>query len=257
MELPQSLLKQFSELANSNKKTTSESSAYGTIVRYNEDLYVRLDGSEQITPISTTTDLKPGDRVIVTIKDHSVVVTGNVTSPSVGTSFVDDVNNELRQSLIEHNTELVNTFNAAFDNTLNAYTPKDEFESYKSGAKNELEAELGNILLKIDEEREYSVNIDGRLEEFKQLMADYFQLTDFGLLIANADSPFATLYGSARISFMQNNVEVAYIQHNQLYILKAHFIEGITLGNYDDGSEWAFEVDDYGLGIVWHDSEET
>ena len=111
MNLPNDLLSQFVKITNDSKKTNSESTVYGTIV-YDDRIYVRIDGSDMLTPVSTiddagdgsdkliptsTTAVEDGDRVEVTIKDHTAVVTGNLTSPAVRTGTVDDLTDEVTQ----------------------------------------------------------------------------------------------------------------------------------------------------------------
>lgn len=87
MALPDKLVSQFAKMLkpdNSKKETT----VYGTIVEENGSKYVRLDGSEFLTPISTTVDMLAGERVTVLIKNHSAIVTGNITSPAARTGTV-------------------------------------------------------------------------------------------------------------------------------------------------------------------------
>lgn len=82
MALSNDLISQFVKATNDDKKVKQETFVYGTIVEYKGSKYVQLDGSELLTPISTTTDTKPGERVTVMIKHHTATVTGNVSSPS-------------------------------------------------------------------------------------------------------------------------------------------------------------------------------
>lgn len=82
MSLSVDLISQFAKATKEDKKTKSESTVYGTTVEYDGKMYVRLDGSELLTPVTTTTNMEPGERVTVLIKNHSATVTGNITSPS-------------------------------------------------------------------------------------------------------------------------------------------------------------------------------
>lgn len=71
--------------------TTSDgtTTAYGTIKAYDNAMYVQIDGSSMYTPIaSSTTKYKDGDRVLVTIKDHKIGVSGNFTEPAETQSTV-------------------------------------------------------------------------------------------------------------------------------------------------------------------------
>lgn len=91
MPLTSDLISQFVKVTNDNKKSKSETFIYGTVVEYAGSTYVQLDGSELLTPVSTTTDAKPGERVTVMIKNHAATITGNMSSPSARTEDVNDV----------------------------------------------------------------------------------------------------------------------------------------------------------------------
>ena len=95
MGLSNDLISQFAKLTKTEKNTKAEHTHNGTIVIYDGAKYVRLDGSDILTPISTTADTKNGDRVTVMIKNHSATVTGNVTSPSARTDDVKEISNEV------------------------------------------------------------------------------------------------------------------------------------------------------------------
>ena len=83
MELSAELLSQFTKVTNDETKNTKkESFVYGTTVVHEGRTYVKLDGSELLTPISTTTNTQDGERVTVMIKNHTATITGNISSPS-------------------------------------------------------------------------------------------------------------------------------------------------------------------------------
>ena len=94
MALSNEIVSQFAKLTNGNKETEKEDILYGTVVISDGKKYVRLDGSNMDTPISSTTNIKANDRVMVMIKDHAAIVTGNITSPSADQESVDDLNNK-------------------------------------------------------------------------------------------------------------------------------------------------------------------
>ena len=94
MALSNEIVSQFAKLTNGNKETEKEDILYGTVVISDGKKYVRLDGSNMDTPISSTTKIKANDRVMVMIKDHAAIVTGNITSPSADQESVDDLNDK-------------------------------------------------------------------------------------------------------------------------------------------------------------------
>lgn len=84
MALSSDLVAQFTKVTNDSKRESNDGALNGTIIKYDDLLYVRLDGSNEITPIARTVEVAEGDRVQVAIKNHTAVVTGNITDPSLG-----------------------------------------------------------------------------------------------------------------------------------------------------------------------------
>ena len=97
MPLSTDLISQFVKVTKNEPEESKESTAYGTTVEYNGSTYVKLDGSDLLTPIVTTADVKSGERVTVMIKDHTATVTGNISSPAARTGDVKDLGNKISE----------------------------------------------------------------------------------------------------------------------------------------------------------------
>lgn len=105
MALSHEILSQFAKIVKADKKQNSESTVYGTVVTDgNGNKYVKLDGSDQLTPLSdnerpsadsTTTSANEGERVSVLIKNHTATVTGNISSPSVRSGDFNDLSDQV------------------------------------------------------------------------------------------------------------------------------------------------------------------
>ena len=114
MAISNSIIKKFASTTSHKKERNSESHMYGVAFVENNKPYVVLDGSAIKTPVTTTVDVKTGDRVIVMFKNHGAVVTGNISVPSdsAGTLITDAVNrlsgeiNDLADSTIEQLDEI-------------------------------------------------------------------------------------------------------------------------------------------------------
>ena len=91
MKLTDELLSQFAKVTKDDKTDKKETIVYGTVVVQNGTKYVRLDGSDLLTPISATADSIDGERVIVMIKNHEATITGNITSPAARVKDVQTV----------------------------------------------------------------------------------------------------------------------------------------------------------------------
>ena len=107
MSLPTELVSQLVKTTMSPKETNKETTVHGTtVIDDSGKAWVKLDGSDVLTPISTTTDVKNDERVIVTIKDHTATVTGNLSSPSARTDDVKDVDKKVDNEVTRINGAL-------------------------------------------------------------------------------------------------------------------------------------------------------
>ena len=97
MALSTNLISQFVKVTNDEVDTKTETTVYGTVVVVDGIKFVKIDGSEVLTPISSTADAKENERVTVTIKDHSAMVTGNTSSPAARVEDVSENHNKITE----------------------------------------------------------------------------------------------------------------------------------------------------------------
>lgn len=91
MNLPDKLVSQFAKILKPEPVKKKEETVYGTIVQQGLTKFVKIDGSDYLTPIDTTVDMLNGERVTVLIKNHTAIVTGNITSPAARAKSVESV----------------------------------------------------------------------------------------------------------------------------------------------------------------------
>ena len=155
MALSNDLISQFVKVTNDDKKERSDKTVYGTIVEYDGAKYVKIDGSELLTPISTTTNTNNGERVTVMIKNHSAIVTGNISSPAPRTAEVEEIGSKISEFEViiadkvdtaELNAEIARIDELQSDNV----TIKDTLNSNNASIK-ELEANSSNLKTEYEE----------------------------------------------------------------------------------------------------------
>lgn len=94
MDLSNNLISQFAKITKDQNGSSNETIVYGTAVSYGDKLYVNIDGSDSITPVVTTSEVKAGERVTILLKDHSATILGNVSNPAASTETVGKVLDE-------------------------------------------------------------------------------------------------------------------------------------------------------------------
>lgn len=97
MGLSSDLISNFAKVTKQENKKKSEATVSGTVVIYGNITYVKFDGSDLLTPVSLTSEVKDGDRVNVLVKNHTATVTGNISSPSASVSTVEEIGGRVRE----------------------------------------------------------------------------------------------------------------------------------------------------------------
>lgn len=89
MVLPTELINEFAKTVKDDTNTKTEKTVYGTAVKDDlGDIYVVFDGSDLLTPVLTAVEVTDGERVIVSLKNHTATVTGNISSPAARSATV-------------------------------------------------------------------------------------------------------------------------------------------------------------------------
>ena len=136
MALSNDLIYSFVKTTNDKPKTKTESTLYGTVVIDSSGTWVKIDGSPDgvLTklPDTTTADGKTvksyttvvanGDRVMVTIKNNTAVVIGNLTNPSADNSTVEKTVNDMKT--VSDKVDNINTDNLVVNERLTAAEAK-------------------------------------------------------------------------------------------------------------------------------------
>ena len=234
MSLSSELISQFVKVTKDEKPADNGSTVYGTIVEYDGKRYVKLDGSDQITPITTTTDVLPGERVSVLIKNHTATVTGNISSPAARTDAVKDVSAKVE----EHGTKIsefeivvadmvtVDQLNATQANINTLLAEKASVEEL-----NAVRAEID----KLDVE-----NLDAKYATIESLNATNAEIEDLETRMLTTeilDAKYATIENLDATNVKVNTLESTYGDFSQLTTERLDAVEAdiekLDVGNLD------------------------
>lgn len=164
MELPKKLITEFVK-ATSAPKAKAEATVYGSIVKNGESMYVKLDGSDTLTPVSTTADTKHGERVTVLIKNHTATVTGNMSSPAARTGDVQQLDaDKLSINSAEITYATIENLNATNAKVTNLEATHGQFETLTAENFSAVNASIDNL--------------EADSGEFKTLTTEKFEAVD-------------------------------------------------------------------------------
>lgn len=216
MSLTNELISQFVKATNDSDKQKKESTNYGTVKTVDGKTYVQLDGSSQLTPITQTANCKDGDRVTVMIKNHTAVVTGNISSPSARMNDVPDVD-----AIDGHLTRLdVAIANAVSTTEFDAERARiDELYTENVTIRNRISANEGNIITLQTAYLTVSGKVSANEGEITKLKTDKLDASA-------AEITYAKIELLNAVSSNVNNLQAAYATFSSTTTTKLSAIEG-------------------------------
>lgn len=215
MALTSELLDRFVKSTKDEPKKQTETTVYGTTVLYNGRTYVRFDGSDLLTPVNTTADVKPDERVTVMIKNHTATVTGNMSSPAARTDDVTDVANQITEFeiVVAHkitSTEL-EAINATIESLKATVANFNNMEAINADIEN-LKAKYANLEY-VNADAVTALNAD--IENLRAKFGEFTDLSTEDLEAINADINHLKAY----------NAEFTYVSADVLEAIKASIKE--------------------------------
>lgn len=215
MILSNNIVSQFAKLTvNNTKKPVSESIRYGTVV-YDGKTYVKLDGSDLLTPVQTTSSVKDGDRVSVMIKDHSATIMGNVTDPSASSSTVEKHDSKISEFEVvmayKVTTENLEAINATIESLSAAVANVTELEVLNADIR-ELQAKYANLTYVTAEDMTV---INAEIEKLEAKIGEFTDISTEDLEAINAE--ITNLKGY--------NAEFTYVSADMLKAFRANIKE--------------------------------
>ena len=205
MPLSTELISQFAKIVTPKETRPEFTTVTGRAKSYAGKMYVQIDGSDQLTPIaSSTVGIKDDDWVTVQIKNHSAIVTGNATDPSAGKSYADDIKNQVDDAVDQiTDFEIVIADKVSTDEFDAQVGRIDNLVSDNVTIKEKLtatEAEIGKLTAD-------NVTITGKLEAAE---ADIDHLNANMLTVDVANATYATIKNLEATNANIHNLEADY-----------------------------------------------
>ena len=132
-DLSKSLINQFASLNKEKNAESKSTTLYGTVKMDGDKLYVRIDGSDVLTPCQTSVSVKHDERVRVTIQNHEAVIVGNMTSVGARVGDVEDAKNEVIETIGDNIEQYIDPYDEKYQqmqqlaaNTLGFYYSEEK-----------------------------------------------------------------------------------------------------------------------------------
>ena len=219
MSLDKKVIKDFVAAVNKKEETKTPTILTGTVHREGGTVFVKIDGSESLTPVSTVINVENGERVTLTIENHKAMITGNLSSPAARGNEVEDlkviVGDKVSTAELEAITAKVGEIDGDVANfketTTEKLTAQDanikkidgDVANFKETTTEKLSANEANIK-----------KIDGDVANFKETTTE--KLKANSAAIGSLDSTFANFKDATAEKFKANEASIEDLKTGKL-----------------------------------------
>ena len=120
-------------------------------------------------------------------------------------------------------------------NVADKYADKITITELQSNISSQLTQTNANIELSFNRVNDYTVKVDGQLQQYKEEVATNIRFNENGMQLGKLDSPFMASLDNTKLAFLENNNEVAYISNNKMHITQAEISTNLKIGDEERG----------------------
>lgn len=112
---------------------------------------------------------------------------------------------------------------------------KDDIDSVNELLKTQVEVLNNMIEFKFTSAQSYTETVEGIVTGNKELFEEYIRFQGALIELGRIGNSFTAELSNERLAFLQDNVQIAYISNNKLYITDAEIKNKLTIGNPTNG----------------------
>lgn len=133
---------------------------------------------------------------------------------------------------IENNSLINQLPNQILSRVEELYTKETDFNTYTSQLSTQMEQTASEITLQFQNITSLINTLSSDTNQQFSDIVKYIRFVDGNIILGQVDNPFLLKITNNRISFLENNTEVAYMSNGKLYVNDGEFLTTLQLGNY-------------------------
>ena len=139
---------------------------------------------------------------------------------------------EIVDKHIENSSALEQTSEQIIGTVAKTYVTKSEFEEHKTQTDTKFTQTSESFEMKFTTIEDVINTLSSNVSANHNTLVKYIRFIDGNIILGEADSDLTLRISNDRISFLQNDIEVAYISNKKMYITQGEFIETLTIGTF-------------------------
>lgn len=180
MNLPKDLIREFVSITKNDKKEVQKVFE-GTFIAKDGKKYVRINGSEVLTPVNTVVEAHHNDKVKVEIENHKANVVQNITYPMANLKTV----NNIKDNVDEHGNS-IKQLNTTTTNMNSVIQNINSMVSNQDTTINNVKSDITNINSKIKTQGTSIEQINSNIQTVNSKLQNYASdISNMGSSIEN------------------------------------------------------------------------
>ena len=210
----------------------------GTVVQlkdeYNTTKSTVNSNTTKIGSLETNYNKVSGDLESVTSKQSAMEQNLEGFKTTVSETYVSNtnfsraeegINNNITSSVEDAKGEILN-------NITNNYVDKDTYAQFTSSVSSSFEQTTSDMEMKFTTVSEGFAQVNDSLESYKDTVSTNIRFSEDGVEIGKTNSPFGVSISNKKMSFTENNTEIAYISNQEMLITDANVTNSLKIGHY-------------------------
>lgn len=139
---------------------------------------------------------------------------------------------EVRNELLTNATAIIQDSQKIIFEALEEYVSTRNFDEYKEFVSTRFEQTAKDFTFLFDTAITEINNVNGNTQAQFQEIQKYIRFVDGNIVLGEVGNEITLKIQNDRISFLQSDVEVAYLNNNKLYVTDGEFLNSLKLGNF-------------------------
>lgn len=136
------------------------------------------------------------------------------------------------ESALENTSIIAQTAEEIIFEVVQNYVEKTAYEERQEDISTTLQLLADEMVLKFNTAISEIENVDGTVQTQFQEISKYIRFVDGKIILGEVGNEITLEISNNRLSFLQNNLEVAYMSNNKLFVVNSEFLGSLKIGNF-------------------------
>lgn len=168
----------------------------------------------------------------VTAVQNGVEATAKGVAEAVVNDAIGGEIDAVIESALENTSIIAQTAEEIIFEVVQNYVEKTGYDEYKEDVSTTLQLLAEEMVLKFNTAITEIENVDGTVQTQFQEISKYIRFVDGKIILGEVGNEITLEISNNRLSFLQNNLEVAYMSNNKLFVVNSEFLGSLKIGNF-------------------------